>query len=331
MASFIFPLTIYQFKVLVNQGFAILVTRFIHQIIISMQKISRYVLGLLCAAAVASCNNGNSTKTTTDSTTVKTDSVSTSAGVQYKLGVQMWTFRVFTFAEALDKVDSAGIKNIEAFWGQDLGAGMKGKFGGDMTTEERTKVKDLLQKKGISIVAMGVIEPNGQAEWIKAFDLAKYFGLSYITAEPIKSQWDLVDSLAGVYGIKVAIHDHPKPNVYWHPDSVLAAIKGHKNIGSCADIGHWARNGLNPVECLKKLEGHIYGAHLKDIVKFDDPKAADTVVTKGVIDFPPVFAELKRQGFSGMVSIEHESNWYHSLPDVIFTRQYFDEQVSKLK
>ncbi|HEY0272852.1 MAG TPA: sugar phosphate isomerase/epimerase [Chitinophaga sp.] len=295
-----------------------------------MQQISRYLLGVLCAAAVASCNNGAGTKTGADSTTVTTDTVKTATGVDYKLGVQMWTFRMFSFAEALDKVDSAGIKNIEAFWGQPLGSGMKGKFGGDMTTDERAKVKDLLSKKGINLVAMGVIVPNGKAEWIKAFELAKYFGLSYITAEPIKTQWDLVDSLAGVYGIKVAIHDHPKPNVYWHPDSVLAAIQGHQNIGSCADVGHWARNGLNPVDCLKKLEGHIIGAHLKDIVKFNDPKAEDTVVSKGVLDLPAIFAELKRQHFSGMMSIEHESNWYHNLPDVIFTKQYFDEQTSKL-
>ncbi len=60
-------------------------------------------------------------------------------------------------------------------------------------------------------------------------------------------------------------------------------------------------------------------------------KAADTVVSKGVIDFPAVFAELKRQNFNGMLSIEHESNWLHSLPDVIFTKNYFDEQVAKLK
>jgi sugar phosphate isomerase/epimerase len=128
----------------------------------------------------------------------------------------------------------------------------------------------------------------------------------------------------------VAIHDHPKPNVYWSPDSVLAAIEGHSHIGSCADIGHWAKNGLNPVDCLKKLQGHIIGVHLKDVVKFGDTKAADTVVSKGVIDIPAVLAELKRQNFNGMLSIEHESNWYHNLPDVIFTRNYYDSLVQKL-
>jgi sugar phosphate isomerase/epimerase len=295
-----------------------------------MKLFAGLLLSILGFFAISACNNSTQSSTTADSTQVKTDSVSSGSTAGFKLGVQMWTFRMFPFANALNKVDSSGIKNIEAFWGQKLGAGFKGSFGGDMNKADREKLKQLLQTKGIHIVAMGVIVPKTRAEWIKAFELAKEFGLSYITAEPIKTQWDMVDSLAGVYNIPVAIHDHPKPNVYWSPDSVLAAVQGHAHIGSCADIGHWARNGLNPVDCLKKLEGHIIGVHLKDIVKFNDTKAEDTVVSKGVIDIPAVLAELKRQDFKGMLSIEHESNWYHSLPDVILTKNYYDAQIEKL-
>lgn len=290
-----------------------------------MKRIARSLLllvGLMCAGSSFASTSHN------DDSTLRKNQGSTAG---FKLGVQMWTFMKFTFTEALEKVDSSGIKNIEAFWGQRLGGDMEGSFGEDMTPETRAKLKQLLQKKGIQIVAMGVIVPKDKDEWIKAFALAKEFGLSYITCEPIKTQWDMIDSLAIINNIKIAIHDHPKPNAYATPDSVIAAIKGHKNIGSCADVGHWARNGLNPVECLKQLEGHIYGVHLKDIVKFDDPHAADTVVSKGVIDFPAVFAELNRQNFSGMMSIEHESNWDHNLPDVIFIKNYYDEQVKQLK
>jgi sugar phosphate isomerase/epimerase len=242
----------------------------------------------------------------------------------------MWTFSKYSFFDALKKVDSSGIKNIEAFSGQNLGGGMSGKFGFDMSRETREKLKALLKEKGIQTVAMGVITPANKAEWIKTFELAKDMGMSYLTSEPIKTQWNLVDSLAGVYGIPVAIHDHPKPNPYWSPDSVLAAIQGHPNIGACADVGHWSRNGLNPVECLKKLQGHIIGVHLKDIVEFNNTKANDTVVSKGVIDFPAVLEELKRQDFKGMLSIEHESNWYHNLPEVIFTKNYYDSLIPKL-
>ncbi|MCC6290329.1 MAG: sugar phosphate isomerase/epimerase [Chitinophagaceae bacterium] len=299
-----------------------------------MKLIAGFLVSMLGIFAIISCNSNSSSSANADSTATTKDTVATTASAGstagFKLGVQMWTFRMFSVADALSKVDSAGIKHIEAFWGQKLGGDMKGEFGIKMSAEDKEKLKKLLQSKGIDIVAMGVISPGTKEEWVKAFELAKEFGLKYITAEPKKEFWNLIDSLGGAAGIKIAIHDHPKPNAYQHPDSVLAAIQGHKNIGACADIGHWARNGLDPVECLKKLEGHVYGAHLKDIVKFDDPKAADTVVSKGVINIPAALAEFKRQNFDGMFSIEHESNWYNNLPDVIFTREYFEAQVAKL-
>ena len=295
-----------------------------------MKKIAFVFLCFICITSLIHCNT-NSTENTSDADSTTVTTVDTSnVTSDWKIGVQMWTFRMFSFAEALDKVDSAGVKSIEAFWGQPLGSGMKDSFGIRMSDDSKSKLKQMLQSKGIGIVAMGVIVPNSNEEWKQAFDLAREFGLSYITAEPHKKDWNFADSLAGAYGIKIAIHDHPKPNAYWSPDSVLAAVQGHPNIGSCADIGHWARNGLNPVDCLKKLEGHVYGVHLKDITKFNDTQAPDTVVSKGVIDFPAVFAELKRQNFKGMFSIEHESNWYHNLPDVIETVKYFHEQVAKL-
>lgn len=301
-----------------------------------MKRLACLFIPLLLLWALSAFRNSASDELITDSASGKMGNslhIPSASGstAGFKLGVQMWTFRVFSFSEALDKVDSAGIKNIEAFMGQKLGTDIKGTFGFDMPSESREALKILLKKKKIHIMAMGVITPKNQAEWIKTFELAKEFGMSYITSEPIKTQWDMVDSLAGVYGIPVAIHDHPKPNPYWSPDSVLAAIQGHPHLGACADIGHWSRNGLNPVDCLKKLQGHIIGVHLKDIVEFGNTKANDTVVSKGVIDFPAVLMELKRQKFKGMLSIEHESNWYHNLPDVIFTKNYYDSLVKQLR
>lgn len=292
-----------------------------------MKVRSRLFMPLLLLVAFASCNNAeNKEKKETGTTTASAGSVE-----GFKLGVQLWTFRLFSFTDAVNKVDSAGIKNIEAFWGQKLGGDLPGEFGPTMTADTRDKVKQLLQSKGINLVAFGVIVPKDEKEWSDAFELAKDFGLKYITTEPKKEHWDYIDSLAGVYNIKIAIHDHPAPNAYATPDSVLAAINGRKNIGACADVGHWARNGLNPADCLKQLEGYIYGGHLKDIVEFNNTKAADTLVGKGVIDFPAIFAELKRQNFDGMLSIEHESNWENNLPDVIATREFYDTQIGKLK
>jgi sugar phosphate isomerase/epimerase len=266
---------------------------------------------------------------TTSASTAAASRLATSPK-DWKIGVQLWTFHFVTFAEALNKADSAGVKNVEAIPWQKLGGGLPGNFDYNMTDSTRMKVKELLKAKGIHIYAMGVVTARSIDEWKKYFDLAKYFGLSYITCEPLKNQWDAIDSLAAIYHINLAIHDHPRPNAYWSPDSVLAATKGHPHIGSCADIGHWARNGLDPVECLRKLEGHIFGVHLKDIDTLGHTNAKDLIVGTGAINYPPVFEELKRQNFKGYFSIEREDNWYHNVPDVIATVKYFNQQVSKL-
>ncbi len=142
----------------------------------------------------------------------------------------------------------------------------------------------------------------------------------------------MIDSLAGLYKMKIAIHEHAKGiSAYWHPDSVLAAIKGHANIGACADLGHWARSGLNPVECLKLLDGHIIGLHLKDVAEMNNAKAQDVDPGTGVIDFTGVIKELKRQNFKGYIQVECEHNMENNLADVKDAIRYINELAIKEK
>ncbi len=249
----------------------------------------------------------------------------------WNIGLQLWTFRLFSFHDAIAKADSCGVKYIQAFPGQDLGGPWKGKFDPSMTTEQRQAVKDYVRSKGLIINAFGVTNADNEEGWRKLFDFAKDMGISLIVAEPKDDQWDYVDRLAGEYKIPVAIHDHPRPSHYWNPDSVLLAMKGHPNIGACADIGHWARSGLNPVDCMKKLSGHILNVHFKDITTFNKTDAADTIPGRGVIDFAAVLEELKHQNYKGTFSIEHESNWENNAGDVIEIIQFYHQQVEALK
>jgi sugar phosphate isomerase/epimerase len=287
--------------------------------ITTMIKSTTWLITFSLLVIAIACNTGSKS------------SSSNSVTANWEIGIQTWTFRMFTLEQTLKKADSAGVRSIEAFWGQKLGAGLDEGFGITMSPAARAKLKEWLQQSNIRIRAMGVISPATREDWIKAFELAKEFGLSYITSEPRKNLWDMIDSLAGAYNIPVAIHEHPRPNPYWHPDSVLAAIKGHRNIGACADLGHWARSGLDPVTCLKQLDGHVLGVHLKDIKTFNDTRAADTPVSKGVLNYPAIFQELYRQKFKGMLSIEQESNWYNNLADVTNTVNYYRTETAKLK
>jgi len=250
----------------------------------------------------------------------------------WKLGVAFWTFHTFSLPEALTLIDSSGIDYIEGVPFFKAGSELGDSLIGDLSMAGLQKVKDQIEEKKLIMESM-YIGGETEAEWSKNFGIAKFFGAKYVTGEPPLHLWDEIDSLAGAYGMKVAIHDHWKgTSKYWHPDSVLAAIEGHPNFGACADLGHWPKSGVNPLEGVKKLEGHIINIHLKDIAEYNNPEIKDVRVGTGVVEFPAIFAELKRQNFAGHIYIERDAETKPSnLPSVMETITYYYNEIGKLK
>ena len=132
----------------------------------------------------------------------------------------------------------------------------------------RKEIKKKLADSGVKLVNFGVCGLLEGPPSRKTFEFAKDMGIETIVSEPAEDAFDALDKLCEEYEINIAIHDHPKPSHYWNPDTVLKVCKGRsKRIGACADTGHWMRSGLNPIECLKKLEGRIISFHFKDLNK----------------------------------------------------------------
>ncbi len=250
---------------------------------------------------------------------------------EWNIGVALYSFNRFSFADALDKADSAGVNYVEGFSFHNMGKEFNDKTMAAMTDEDISKLKEMLSAKKLEMQSMYVSGAKNEADWKYYFELAKAMNMQHLVAEPEKESWDMLDSLAGVYKIKIAIHEHAKgKSQYWHPDSVIAAMKDHPNFGVCADLGHWERSGLNPVECLKKLEGNILGAHLKDIHQFNNPDANDVVIGKGVINFPAIIDEFKRQQFKGVIHVECEHKMENNLAEVIAGKKYFEGLYTKV-
>ncbi|QCR21311.1 sugar phosphate isomerase/epimerase [Pontibacter sp. SGAir0037] len=247
----------------------------------------------------------------------------------WKLGAQAYTFKQFTFFEAIDKIDSCNLRFVEAYPGQVLGGGMEGKMDYKMPDEQRKEILKRLKKKGVKMVSFGVIAPGSEEEWRELFLFAKAMGIETITSEPKPEDLPLLSKLCEEFKVNVAIHNHPQPTRYWSPDIVQAALEGQsKRIGVCADIGHWTRSGLDPVSCLKQLEGRVFQLHVKDMHE-KDLKAHDVHWGDGVTNIAGVIQELIRQDFKGILSAEYEYNWYKSTPDVKESVQYFRSVVSK--
>lgn len=249
--------------------------------------------------------------------------------LKWQTGVALYSFNRFSFPEALSKADSAGARFVEGFFFHKLGKEFNGHSMPNLSDAEIKMMKGLLDKKGIkmkSIYAHGKTDE----EWKAYFVFAQKMGIEVLTCEPDRKHWDLLNNLAGQYKMKIALHEHARGlSPYWHPDSVLAAIKGHPNFGACADLGHWSRSGLDPVECLKKLKGHVINVHVKDLDSFNNLKANDVVVGTGVLNYPAIIEELKRQNFTGRAYVEREANWDNSMPDVKQALKYLAEKAGK--
>ena len=290
------------------------------------------MLSLLSAAIFfASCNNSQPPATAENTEPVTTSAIDPAK--DWKFGVALWTFHTFSFPEGLDKVDSAGLHYIEPNTFSKTGPAATDTAIFKLSPAGVDKLKAMITGKGLKIESIYIVGDSTIQSWVKQFEIAKQLGAKYVTTEPPLKMWDAIDSLAGAYGIKVAIHEHWKGvSHYWNPDTVLLAMKGHPNFGVCADLGHWPKSGIDPVEAVKKLSGHILIVHLKDIAAFNDPTLKDVPVGTGKVDFPAVFAELKKQNFSGYIYIERDAEDKPSnLPSVIETIKYYNEQIAKLK
>jgi len=271
--------------------------------------------------------------------------VSSAEQLGFKLAVHSYTFQKFSLLDAIEKTAAMGVKYMSVSGNVNLA-------GGDATLvktptvnlsqAEFESIQSKLKAKGISptFVNMGVVKPVlDETESRKIFDGAKRMGITVLVAEPethnkmeeLGPVMDVVEKLAKEYNIQVAIHNHPGPkSFYWNPDTVLAAVKGRSPLlGACADVGHWVRSGLDPVECLKRLEGRVIALHFKDLDQatlsgHDVPWGTGVSNTKGMLQ------ELKRQSFRGAICVEYEFNWENSVPEIAKSVEWFNATCAEL-
>jgi sugar phosphate isomerase/epimerase len=279
------------------------------------------------ATLATACNNNSTDNNKTSETTQPADPK------EWRLGAALWTFHTVNFPESLDKVDSAGIKYIEPNTFHKAGPELKDSLILQLSPEGIEKLRLMIATKGLICESIYIVGDSTINSWKKQFDIAKQLGVQFVTTEPPLAMWDAIDSLAGTYGMKVAIHEHWRGvSHYWDTDTTLMAIKNHPNFYVCADLGHWPKSGVNPLDAVKKLSGHILALHLKDIAAYNDPSLKDVPAGTGIVDFPAIFQELKKQGFKGNIYIERDAEDQPSnLPSVIQTVKYYNDQVNKLK
>ena len=247
------------------------------------------------------------------------------------VGCQAYTFNRFSVFEAIEKTAEAGGRIIEFYPGQKLTKEEPNvKWDHNSPDAVVQRVKDKLAKHKIKAVNYGVVGiPKDEAAARKIFDFAKKMDLYAVTTESVDAL-DTIEKMVKEYDIRVGFHEHAKrmkkgadgkmaedPGYkIWNPEFVRDLVKDRDiRIGACADTGHWATSGLQPLEAVKILKGRIISLHLKDRAALGTGQE-DQIVGTGVSQCKEILAELKAQNFKGNISIEYEFNWDNSVPDV---------------
>lgn len=248
----------------------------------------------------------------------------------FHAGLQVYSFRMYSLMEALDKTAECGGKTVQFYPGQKIYPDKDVKFNhNEVTPADIVAVKAKLAEKDLTPIGYGVVRLGmDDKENRKIFEFCKTMGIGIVVTEPDVNALDKIEALVKEFDIKMAIHNHPvrpldRAYKFWDPNYVLSIVKDRDpRMGACADIGHWVRSGIKPVEAIRILKGRIFDSHVKDLTAFGDPKAHDVPFGNGVSDIAAVFAEYHAQGFHGPLSIEYEYKWTESVPEITQCLQF---------
>jgi sugar phosphate isomerase/epimerase len=228
---------------------------------------------------------------------------------KFPFAVQCWTFRKFSFFEALQKIKELGIEYVQPYPGQILEKNNPNmKLDHNLPDGQIDRVKKKLKELGLTLVSYGVVPlENNEESMQRVFVFAQKMGIRTIVTEPDYDDYSLIEKMVKKYRINVAIHNHPTPSKYARPETVIYRMDGlDPRIGACADTGHWMRSGVNPLEALRALKGRIQDVHLKDLNTFGKKDAFDVPFGGGKANVHDILAELTLQDYAGFLSIEYE-------------------------
>lgn len=221
-------------------------------------------------------------------------------GEKFKIGMAGYTFLKFDLDKALATMKRADVHYLCI---KDFHLPMAS------TDVQIAEFQAKLKANGVTGYAVGPIYMKSEADIDNAFAYAKRVGVKLIIGVPNYDLLPYVDKKVKEYGFNFAIHLHG-PDIATYPDAedVWNHVKDlDPRIGMCLDIGHDTRNGKDAVADLEKYQSRVFDMHIKDVTG-TTKLGYSLEVGRGVINFPALVRMLRKVGYTGVCSLEHEKD-----------------------
>lgn len=244
-------------------------------------------------------------------------------GEKFKVGMAGFTFAKFDLDKTLETMQKV---NVHYLCIKDFHLPLAS------TEEQIAAFHAKLKSKDVTGYAVGPIYMKSEAEIDRAFEYAKKVGVKLIIGVPNYELLPYVDKKVKEYDFKYAIHLHG-PDIKTYPDAedVWNHVKDlDPRIGMCLDIGHDTRNGKDPVADLKKYQSRVFDIHIKDVTG-TTKLGYSLEIGRGIIDFPGFVKMLRKVGYSGVCSLEHEINMTDPFMGIAESIGYFRGVIRSTK
>ncbi len=244
-------------------------------------------------------------------------------GEKFRLGMAGYTFRHFDLDKTLEVMQKANVNNLCI---KDFHLPL------NSTPEQIAAFHAKLKSKGVTGYAVGPIYMKTKEEIDNAFEYAQRVGVKMIVGVPNYELLPYVDQKVKEYGFLYAIHLHgPDMPLYPDADDVWNNVKElDPRIGMCLDIGHDTRNGKDPVKDLKKYHSRVFDIHIKDVTG-TTKQGYSVEIGRGVIDIPAFVKMLRKVGYTGVCSLEHEKEMQDPFMGIAESIGYFRGVIATTK
>jgi len=244
-------------------------------------------------------------------------------GEKFKVGMAGYTFVKFDLDKTLETLKKADVHYLCI---KDFHLPLKS------TDEEIAAFHAKLKASDVTGYAVGPIYMKTTEDIDRAFDYAKRVGVKLIVGVPNYELLPYVDKKVKEYDFKYAIHLHgPDMPLYPDAEDVWNNVKNlDPRIGMCLDIGHDTRNGKDPVADLKKYHTRVFDIHIKDVTG-PTKLGYSLEIGRGVIDFPAFVKMLRKVGYTGVCSLEHEKDMTDPFMGIAESIGYFRGVIESTK
>lgn len=162
-----------------------------------------------------------------------------------------------------------------------------------------------------------------------AFAYAARVGVKLIVGVPNYELLPYINQKVKEYDMHYAIHNHG-PDIALYPDAedIWNNVQHlDPRMGICLDIGHNLRYGKCPVEALEKYHTRVFDVHIKDVTAASK-EGYSVEIGRGIIDYPAFVKMLRKVGYTGVCSLEHERNMDNPFLGIAESIGYFRAMVT---